>query len=167
MPRPPFPKNLREFQRQFATEEACQDYLAASRWPEGFACRRCGESLQEAFNLTPEQAKASEAIADAMGLDKSRIQVIKGGTPSITDPTLATIKQIPLSGNGETVRAKESTVVWDQVKQDLGDERGVAAVEKLYTAHRDLVEKVLIHHRPHAGDHQADPAQWQWRDGAS
>lgn len=26
MPRPPFPRNLREFQRQFATEEACQDY---------------------------------------------------------------------------------------------------------------------------------------------
>jgi len=43
VPRPPFPKNLREFQRQFATEEACQDYLAASRWPDGFACRRCGE----------------------------------------------------------------------------------------------------------------------------
>jgi len=33
---------LREFQRQFATEEACQDYLAACRWPDGFACRRCG-----------------------------------------------------------------------------------------------------------------------------
>lgn len=42
MPRPPFPKNLREFQRQFATEEACEQYLAACRWPEGFACRRCG-----------------------------------------------------------------------------------------------------------------------------
>lgn len=42
MPRPPFPKNLREFQHQFATEEACQDYLAACRWPDGFACRRCG-----------------------------------------------------------------------------------------------------------------------------
>ena len=41
MPRPPFPKNLREFQRQFATEEACQDYLAACRWPDGFVCRRC------------------------------------------------------------------------------------------------------------------------------
>lgn len=42
MPRPGFPKNLREFQRQFASEEACQDYLAACRWPDGFRCPRCG-----------------------------------------------------------------------------------------------------------------------------
>ena len=41
MARPPFPKNIREFQRQFATDEACQDYLAACRWPDGFACPRC------------------------------------------------------------------------------------------------------------------------------
>jgi transposase-like protein len=41
VPRPTFPKNLREFQSQFATEEACRAYLAASRWPDGFVCRRC------------------------------------------------------------------------------------------------------------------------------
>lgn len=41
MPRPTFPKNLREFQSQFATEEACRAYLAASRWPDGFVCPRC------------------------------------------------------------------------------------------------------------------------------
>jgi transposase-like protein/predicted RNA-binding Zn-ribbon protein involved in translation (DUF1610 family) len=34
---------MRDFQRQFATEEACQEYLAACRWPDGFACPRCGE----------------------------------------------------------------------------------------------------------------------------
>ena len=33
---------MREFQRQFATEEACQDYLAACRWTDGFTCPRCG-----------------------------------------------------------------------------------------------------------------------------
>ena len=43
MPRPPFPKTLREFQSQFATEEACQQYLAICRWPDGFVCPRCGE----------------------------------------------------------------------------------------------------------------------------
>jgi transposase-like protein len=42
VPRPSFPHNLREFQRQFATEAACQHYLAACRWPEGFRCPRCG-----------------------------------------------------------------------------------------------------------------------------
>ena len=36
---------MREFQSQFATEEACQDYLASCRWPEGFACPRCAHSL--------------------------------------------------------------------------------------------------------------------------
>jgi transposase-like protein len=42
VPRPPFPKTLREFQSKFATEEACQKYLAACRWPDGFVCPRCG-----------------------------------------------------------------------------------------------------------------------------
>ncbi len=27
MPRPPFPKSLREFQAKFATEDACAEYL--------------------------------------------------------------------------------------------------------------------------------------------
>lgn len=31
-----------EFQERFATEEACREYLFASRWPEGFVCPRCG-----------------------------------------------------------------------------------------------------------------------------
>jgi transposase-like protein len=35
---------MREFQRQFATEEACQDYLASCRWPEGFTCPRCAHT---------------------------------------------------------------------------------------------------------------------------
>ena len=42
MARPPFPKTLREFQSKFAEEDACQQYLAACRWPEGFVCPRCG-----------------------------------------------------------------------------------------------------------------------------
>src|SRR4051812_1224989 len=41
MPRPPFPKTLREFQERFSTEEACQRYLADCRWPDGFVCPRC------------------------------------------------------------------------------------------------------------------------------
>lgn len=42
MPRPSFPKTLRQFQSQFATEEACREYLAQCRWPDGFICPRCG-----------------------------------------------------------------------------------------------------------------------------
>jgi transposase-like protein len=50
MPRPPFPKNLREFQSKFANERACQEYLAACRWPDGFVCPRCGGN--RAYELT-------------------------------------------------------------------------------------------------------------------
>ena len=42
MPRPAFPANLRQFQVQFATEAACQQYLVACRWPDGFVCPGCG-----------------------------------------------------------------------------------------------------------------------------
>lgn len=52
MPRPPFPKTLREFQSKFAREEACQQYLAACRWPDGFVCPRCGNRrAYELLNL--------------------------------------------------------------------------------------------------------------------
>ena len=49
VPRPPFPKTLRQFQSDFATEEACEGYLAACRWPEGFLCPRCGN--RRAYDL--------------------------------------------------------------------------------------------------------------------
>src|SRR5712691_7756769 len=49
-PRPPFPRTVREFQRQCGSEEACQQYLAACRWPEGFRCPRC--ELRRAYTLT-------------------------------------------------------------------------------------------------------------------
>lgn len=42
MPRPDFPRSIIEFQDRFATEEACREYLFASRWPEGFRCPGCG-----------------------------------------------------------------------------------------------------------------------------
>ena len=41
MTRPPFPKSFPEFARMFSTEDACFDYIVASRWPEGFVCRYC------------------------------------------------------------------------------------------------------------------------------
>ena len=36
-----FPRSLREFEEQFATEQACRDYLFRLRWPDGFRCPRC------------------------------------------------------------------------------------------------------------------------------
>ena len=49
MTRPAFPRTLREFQARFADEDACRAYLAASRWPEGHRCPRCGHP--QAFEL--------------------------------------------------------------------------------------------------------------------
>ena len=40
--RPAYPPTILEFQERFATEDACREYLFASRWPEGFVCPRCG-----------------------------------------------------------------------------------------------------------------------------
>ena len=36
-----YPRTLGEFERRFATEEACRLYLAQLRWPDGFRCPRC------------------------------------------------------------------------------------------------------------------------------
>ena len=41
MARPEFPRTLQEFRRQFSSDAACLEYLAQSRWPEGFVCRKC------------------------------------------------------------------------------------------------------------------------------
>ena len=37
-----FPRDLGEFERRFATDEACRLYLARLRWRDGFRCPRCG-----------------------------------------------------------------------------------------------------------------------------
>ena len=37
-----YPHTLPELERRFADEDACREYLFALRWPDGFACPRCG-----------------------------------------------------------------------------------------------------------------------------
>jgi transposase-like protein len=51
--RPAFPKTLAEFQAKFGSEEACAEYLAACRWPEGFVCPRCGH--RRAYRLVRQR----------------------------------------------------------------------------------------------------------------
>jgi predicted RNA-binding Zn-ribbon protein involved in translation (DUF1610 family) len=38
------PRSLTEFEQRFADEDACAEYLAAARWPDGFVCPGCGGS---------------------------------------------------------------------------------------------------------------------------
>lgn len=37
-----YPRTLAEFERRFATQEACRAYLVQLRWPSGFRCPKCG-----------------------------------------------------------------------------------------------------------------------------
>jgi len=39
-----YPRTLREFESRFATDEACREYLASLRWPNGFVCPKCCSS---------------------------------------------------------------------------------------------------------------------------
>lgn len=36
-----FPRTIMEFEQEFATEDACREYLFKIRWPNGFKCPRC------------------------------------------------------------------------------------------------------------------------------
>jgi len=36
-----YPRTLRELESRFATEQACREYLARLRWPQGFTCLAC------------------------------------------------------------------------------------------------------------------------------
>jgi len=37
-----YPRTLSELEARFSTEDACRAYLFQLRWPDGFACDRCG-----------------------------------------------------------------------------------------------------------------------------
>lgn len=36
-----YPRAVMELEERFSTDEACRDYLAQLRWPDGFVCPRC------------------------------------------------------------------------------------------------------------------------------
>jgi transposase-like protein len=80
VPRPPFPRTRRQFQTDFATEEACQRYLAACRWPNGFSCPRCGH--ERAYELVNQRRQQC---------GKCRYQV------SLTSGTILHRTKIPLT----------------------------------------------------------------------
>ncbi len=41
-----YPRCLLELENMFSTEEACRQYLARLRWPDGFRCPRCRQSSE-------------------------------------------------------------------------------------------------------------------------
>ena len=71
MARPAFPKSLLQFQSEFATEEACQQYLAACRWPDGFVCPRCGH--RHAYNLEKQRLRQCAACRHQVSLTSGTV----------------------------------------------------------------------------------------------
>lgn len=41
--------SMPDFMAQYGTDEQCEEALCASRWPSGFACSRCGCSVNSSF----------------------------------------------------------------------------------------------------------------------
>ena len=41
--------SMAEFMDRYGTEEQCEDAVCSSRWPDGFACPRCGTSQSSSF----------------------------------------------------------------------------------------------------------------------
>ncbi len=54
---------LPEWMKKFGTDEACQEYLFAQRWPEGFACDRCHGSRYWKIQRSDRTAPLGECTA--------------------------------------------------------------------------------------------------------
>jgi len=71
MARPAFPKSLLQFQSEFATEEACQQYLAVCRWPDGFVCPRCGH--RHAYKMEKQRLRQCAACRHQVSLTSGTV----------------------------------------------------------------------------------------------
>jgi len=64
-------RSLLEFQKAFATEEACAQHLRAMRWPEGFLCPRCGH--REAWDIPSQNLLDCEGCRGRVSLTAGTI----------------------------------------------------------------------------------------------
>jgi transposase-like protein len=62
-----YPKNLREFDDRFATQEACRDYLEKLRWPDGFVCPCCSSTKAWKIGLLWECAQCAKQVSVTSG----------------------------------------------------------------------------------------------------
>lgn len=75
------PATLFEFQERFSTDEACEEYLFAWRWPEGFKCPRCGgeDAVQLRFRrqMQCRGCKYQASVTAGTALHKSKVGMRK------------------------------------------------------------------------------------------
>jgi len=72
-----YPKMMLEFEKCFATEEACQEYLYQMRWPDGVICP--GFSHRE-FWITKKECIGANNVGDEFPLQQElsfRIPVLR------------------------------------------------------------------------------------------
>jgi transposase-like protein len=75
------PRTVHEFHARFGTEEACQDYLAAWRWPKGFVCPAC--ESKGSWRLTRRRlyqctnCRRQVSVTSGTAMHKSKIPLTK------------------------------------------------------------------------------------------
>lgn len=62
-----YPRTLAEFERRFATPEACRAYLAQLRWSQGFRCPKCGGAKAWAVGCLHECAACGRQTSVTAG----------------------------------------------------------------------------------------------------
>ena len=73
-----FPKSEIEFDQRFSNIDACYDYLAQNRWPNGFECDKCGHdaywiSAKYIYICTKCEHQYSLTAGTIMVLEKEEI----------------------------------------------------------------------------------------------
>ena len=73
-PRPP--ESIVEFSRAFNTEKACADYLFSLRWPNGYACPKCGSTKAGPIRSIPGMMECENhhkiSVTAGTGLHRSK-----------------------------------------------------------------------------------------------
>jgi hypothetical protein len=74
-------RSLIDFQKTFATEEACIEHLKAMRWPDGFICPRCGHNtawyIRTRKVMDCKQCRTKTSITAGTIFHKTRTSLLK------------------------------------------------------------------------------------------
>lgn len=81
------PLSLNQFQRKFASEEACHSHLFTMKRPKGFHCAKCGhdqyyETKTRKLNLYECRQCGYQAIVGTV-IEKTRVELLSGSWRSI------------------------------------------------------------------------------------
>jgi hypothetical protein len=81
-----YPRNQEEFRRFFPNERACELFLGAMRWPDGFACPKCSAAdliVGRRYWLTVSglfqccDCRSRISVTSSTVLDKTRLPLLK------------------------------------------------------------------------------------------